>query len=218
MVRLDQIQHVHDAQDLREGIRQEIGVDRLPALVGDGVPAPADGLVEALVEQGEPADQGHGGGNQQGDADLLAVPLQVRRQHLALERVMDRLVTPLDLVPLQVDEHVRQAGDDPHEQRGQAAKDPRGRPRTTGHAAHEEEAEDDRQEERPRGPREQTLPEQEALPDAPLGPRGRGPARPSRSARSGTGRRPTPRSPPASPAAGTTYRHVPARRTRRRHP
>ena len=74
MVRLGQVQHVHDAQDLREGIRQEIGVDRLPALVRDLIPVSADGLIEALVEQGEPADQGHGGGDQQGDADLLTVP------------------------------------------------------------------------------------------------------------------------------------------------
>ena len=35
VVRLGQVQHVHDAQEVREGIRQEIGVDRLPALVRD---------------------------------------------------------------------------------------------------------------------------------------------------------------------------------------
>ena len=104
---------------------------------------------------------------EQGDADLPAVPLQVHRQDLALQRVMDGLVAPLDLVPLQVDEHVRQAGDDPHEQRGQAAKDPRGRPRTSGHPARQEETDDDRQVDRPRSPREQTLPEQEARPDGP---------------------------------------------------
>ena len=124
MVRLGQVQHVHDAQELGEGIRQEIGVDRLPALVRNLVPVPADGLVEALVEQGEPADQGHGGGDQQGNADLLAVPLQVQRQHLALERVMDGLVAPFDLVPFQVDEHVGQAGGRAHDHEHQAAKDP----------------------------------------------------------------------------------------------
>ena len=91
--------------------------------------------------------------------DLPAVPLQVRRQDLALQRVMDRLVAPFHLVPLEVDEHVRQAGDDPHEQRGQAAKDPRGRPRTSGRAARQEETDDDGQVDRPRGPPEQALPE-----------------------------------------------------------
>ena len=30
VVRLGQVQHVHDAQEFREGVRQEIGVDRLP--------------------------------------------------------------------------------------------------------------------------------------------------------------------------------------------
>ena len=146
MVRLDQVQHVHDAQDFREGIRQEIDVDGLPSLVRDLVPVSADGLIQALVEQGEPADQGDGGGYQQRDADLLTVSLQVHRQYLALQRVMDRLVAPFDLIPLQVDEHVRQAGDHPHEQRGQAEEDPQTRPRSTRHRTHEEEAEDDRQE------------------------------------------------------------------------
>ena len=89
------------------------------------------------------------------------------RQLLALQRVMDGLVAALDLVPLQVDEHVGQAGDRSHEQRGQAANDPQARQQPAGHPAHDEKTEDDGQKQRPRSPREQTLPEQEALPDRP---------------------------------------------------
>ena len=81
---------------------------------------------------------------------------------------MDGLVTPLDLVPFQVDEHVGQAGDGSHEQRRQAANDPQARQRPTGQPTRNEKTEDDRQEQRPRSPREQTLPEQKAALGYPL--------------------------------------------------
>ena len=38
MVRFGQVQHIDQAQNLREGICQEIDVDRLPVLVGDLIP------------------------------------------------------------------------------------------------------------------------------------------------------------------------------------
>ena len=57
------------------------------------------------------------------DADLLAVPRQVDRQRLAQERVMNRLVAALDLVPLQVDEHVSETRRGTHEQWNQTTKD-----------------------------------------------------------------------------------------------
>ena len=75
---------------------------------------------------------------------------------------MDCLVTPLDLITFQVDEHVSQASGDPHEHRGQAEKDPRTGPQAPGQPARNEENDDDRQEYRPRSPTEQTLPEQKA--------------------------------------------------------
>ena len=148
---------------------------------------------------------------QQGDANLLAVPLQVQRQHLALERVMDGLVTSFDLIPFQVDEHVGQAGDDSHEQRGQAAKDPRNRPRTTHHQAEKQKTEDDRQEHRPRSPGEQTLPEQEAVPDRSSDHQAEAPQDPADQpdlVQNGRGQAPSPR---ALPAADRTDVLVPDR-------
>ena len=107
--------------------------------VGNLIPASPDRLVEALVQQGEPADQSNGGASQVGETEMPAVQFQVQCQRLALERVMDSLVTPLDLIPFQVDEHVSQAGGDSHEHWGQAEKDPQSRPQTTGHPAHQRE-------------------------------------------------------------------------------
>ena len=218
MVRPGQVQHVHDAQDFREGIRQEIGIDRFPALVRDLVPVSADGLIEALVEQGKPTDQGHGGGYQQGNADLLSVPLQIQRQHLALERVVDGLVTPFNLISFQVDEHVGQAGDGPHEQGGQAEQDPQGRQWPTCHSTDKKKTEDDRQEQRPRGPREQTFPEQEALPDAPSHDQAEAPQDPADQADlvqyAGCHHRHRQR----SPAADTTFEFARVWRTRRTYP
>ena len=136
------------------------------------------------------------------------------RQHLALQRVMDGLVTPFDLVPFQVDEHVGQAGDGPHEQRGQAANDPQGRQRPAGHPTHDEN--------RRRSPgTAATKPTRADAPRAgspagcPLSRSGRGPARPSRSARSGKVCRLPPPSTSALPAADTTFEFARVWRTRR---
>ena len=122
---------------------------------------------------------------------------------------MDGLVAPFDLVPFQVDEHVGQAGDGPHEQRGQAAQRP-SRPATARRPPRP------RRESRRRWPgTAATRPTRADAPRAgspsgcPLSPRGRGPARPSRSARSGTGPRPRPPAPPGSPGADTTFEFDP---------
>ena len=53
------------------------------ALVGDRIPVLADRLIEALVKESKSADQGDGSDDQEGDADLLAVPLEISRQYLA---------------------------------------------------------------------------------------------------------------------------------------
>ena len=105
-------------------------------------------------------------GGQEGDADPVAVPDQVDGQCLPLERVVDGLVAALDLVPLEVDEHVRQAGADPHEQRRRCAQDgdPRGGPGRC--ASQTDEDDEDAQEEGPRRPGEEPLPDPEAGPDA----------------------------------------------------
>ena len=119
VVGVGQVQHVHDAQEVDQGVGQEVGVGRRRPPHGVPVRPTA---VEPLVEQGEPADRPDGGGGEQGDADLVAVPDQVDGQPLPLQRVVDGLVPALDLVPLQVDEHVRQAG-------GHAHREGRGRRR-----------------------------------------------------------------------------------------
>jgi hypothetical protein len=166
VVRLGQVQHGQDAEQIHEGIRQEIGIDRASRPGLRVKPVPADRFVQALVEQGEAADQADRGGDQQREAHLPAVPRQVDRQRLAQERVMDRLVAALDLVPLQVDEHVGEASHCPHEQRGQTTNDPQNLQEATDRPAQDEKAQDDGQEQRPRRPREQSLPEQEAPVDA----------------------------------------------------
>ena len=182
VVRFRQVQNVHDAQQIRECVGQEVRIGRLSSLARYPIPAAADRLIEALIEHGEPGDHRTGGGDQQRDADLMTVPRQVPRQQLALQRVIDGLVTPLDLAPFQVDEHVGQAGDGSHEKRRQPADGPQARQPPAEHPAHDEETEDDRQKLRPRGPREQTLPEQESVPDPPLNARPNGPHEPARQA------------------------------------
>ena len=83
-VRLSQIKDVHDAQQADKGIREEISVDRPPLPLLHLKPVLADGFVEALVEQGKAGDHADGGGDQQGNADLLAVLRHMGRQRLPL--------------------------------------------------------------------------------------------------------------------------------------
>ena len=92
---------------------------------------------------------------------------------------MDSLVTPFDLIPFQVDEHVSQTGDGPHDQGGQAEPDLQGRQWPTCQSTDKKKSEDDRQEQRPRRPREQTFPEQETAPDTPSHDRAKAPQAPA---------------------------------------
>ena len=66
MVRLEQVKHVHDAQGLRESVGQEVDINGLPPRVRDLIPVSPDGLIEALVQQGKPADQSNRGASQKG--------------------------------------------------------------------------------------------------------------------------------------------------------
>ena len=63
---------------------------------------------------------------------MLAVPLEIPRQHLTFQRIMDSLVAPLDFISFEVDAHVGQASHGTHAQCREAANHPQSRQSTTG--------------------------------------------------------------------------------------
>ena len=138
-----QVEHVDDAEKMDHRIDEEVDEEELGAMVGDPVPARADRFVKSEIEHREATDRRHGRRGQERHADLLAVPREMDGEFLPLERIVDGLVAAFDFVAFEVDEHVGEARDRPHEERDRAAHDPQGRNPIANH-----ENRDDQQRER----------------------------------------------------------------------
>ena len=163
----DEVQHIDYAQEIDQGINQEIDVGRSCLLVPNRIPIAADGLVETLVEQGEAANHPHSRGHEQGHANLLTVANEVQRQLLPLERIVEGLVAALHFIPFQINEHVSEASRYAHEHRDQGADHRQPRKMPGGHPAQSQHAQDNGEEQRPGRPGEQPLPENKPVPDTP---------------------------------------------------